>query len=234
MENPEEKLRTNSQAGNSPKIFGIGFHKTGTTSLGEALQYLGYKVCHGAGPVRQALGQQRMMQLLYDHDLESIFAVADQYEAFQDNPWYILYEELDQRFAGSKFILTTRDENRWLQSVVNHFKRTESDFRMWIYDTGSPVGNEHLFVERYRRHNREVSAYFADRPEDLLVVNWEEGNGWAELCGFLQRNIPDSAFPHANTGDYSSPRRRRLKRLLGKWKRYLIAWGASIIPGVPA
>ncbi len=30
-----------------PKVFGIGFHKTGTTSLGRALRALGYRVHKG-------------------------------------------------------------------------------------------------------------------------------------------------------------------------------------------
>ena len=51
------------------KIFGIGFHKTGLTSLGEAFEMLGYKTCHKAKPVRDKLGQAEMMDLLHANDL---------------------------------------------------------------------------------------------------------------------------------------------------------------------
>jgi hypothetical protein len=32
-----------------PKIFATGFHKTGTTSLADALELIGYNVCGGIG-----------------------------------------------------------------------------------------------------------------------------------------------------------------------------------------
>ena len=42
MENTQENPDAKSGGGKRAKIFGIGFHKTGTTSLGEALQGLGW------------------------------------------------------------------------------------------------------------------------------------------------------------------------------------------------
>ena len=35
--------------GTRRKVFGIGFHKTATSSLGKALEELGYKVSQGFG-----------------------------------------------------------------------------------------------------------------------------------------------------------------------------------------
>jgi hypothetical protein len=53
-----------------------------------------------------------------------------------------------------------------------------------------------------RKHNAEVKHYFRDRGKDLLIVDWEEGDGWKELCNFLGKDIPDEDFPHANKGTY--------------------------------
>jgi hypothetical protein len=42
-----------------------------------------------------------------------------------------------------------------------------------------------------------VLEYFGDRVnKDLLVVCWENGDGWAELSRFLKRRAPDEPFPH--------------------------------------
>lgn len=196
-----------------PRVFGVGFHKTGTTTLGVALEHLGYRVCHGAGPLRAALGHERMMALLHSRRLEPVFTVAERYDAFQDNPWYLLYRELDERFPGSLFVLTRRSERTWIRSVVRYFGESESDFRKWIYGVGSPVGNEELFRERYRRHNDEVVEHFADRPGQLLHVDWESGDGWPELCAFLERPVPDLPFPHANPSRPASRLRRWASRL---------------------
>ena len=139
-----------------------------------------------------------MMRRLEAGELEPIFRVAESFDAFRDNPWFCLFRELDTRFPGSRFILTLRDELRWMDSVVNHFGRTDSDFRRWIYGVGSPIGNERVFLDRYCRHNREVRAYFEDRPDDLLVLPIEQGAGWPELCEFLDAPTPEQAFPYSN------------------------------------
>jgi hypothetical protein len=180
------------------KVFGIGFHKTGTTSLGVAFEHLGYHVCHGASPLRAALGHRLMMHMLHDGYLKPIMRVAARYDAFEDNPWFLLYRELDRQFGGGKFILTIRDESRWLESATRYFGGTQSDLRVWIYGVGHPAGHEQRWLDRYRRHNDDVKDYFRDRPNDLLVVDWERGDGWAELSAFLGRSIPSPApaFPH--------------------------------------
>lgn len=180
----------------SGKIFGIGFHKTGTTSLAAALRELGYRTCDGAGPLRQALGQAEMMRLLRGHQLEPIMQVAERHDGFADTPWFMLYRDLDRRFPGSRFILTVRDEQRWLASVMRYFGDTESDLRAWIYGAASPVGSEGQWLARYRRHVEEVQAYFSRRRDQLLVVDWERGGGWEELCRFLGRTPPSQPFPH--------------------------------------
>jgi hypothetical protein len=194
------------------KVFGIGFHKTGTSTLDIALKKLGYNVCG----VRHDLTEK-----LFEHDLNPIFKIVDKYDAFQDNPWPILYKELDKRYSHSKFILTLRNEDKWIQSVVNYFGDSDTEMRRWIYGVGHPKGNEEIYLEKYRNHNHEVVEYFKDRKDDLLVVSWENGDGWKELCQFLGKSIPDIEFPHANKGaDQMKMRRyRKLKKLLQKLKR---------------
>lgn len=180
----------------SQKVFGIGFHKTGTTSLGAALAALGYTTCDGAGAVRRAIGHSQMMRLLRGNQLEPIMQVAEHYDGFTDNPWFMLFRDLDRRFPGSKFILTVRDERRWLESALRYFGQSESDLRMWIYGSGRPLGHEEHWLARYRDHINQVTAYFRHRPDDLLVVDWEQGAGWEDLGRFLGRPVPSGPFPH--------------------------------------
>lgn len=187
----------------SARVFGIGLHKTGTTSLGVALEQLGYDVCHGARPLRHVLGNEQMMELLRHARLEPVFRIAEAFDAFEDHPWSVLYRELDQRFPGSRFILTVRDESRWLASAIRFWGATEFDLRTWIYGAGGPLGHEQRYVARFRAHNTEVRDYFRQRPEDLLMVDWETGDGWRELARFLGREAPALPFPHVRP-----PRRR--------------------------
>ncbi len=172
-----------------PKVFGIGFHKTGTTSLGHALQLLGYRVCGGIGVHEPDIAVEA---------LDLALQVAPRFDAFQDNPWPVLYRNMDCAFPGSRFILTERDIDSWWLSVSRHFGTHHTPMREWIYGAGCPVGNESLYRERHQRHCTEVKAYFKDRPGDLCVMNFSKGDGWEMLCEFLGCPVPDRNFPHLN------------------------------------
>jgi hypothetical protein len=196
----------------TPKLFGVGFHKTGTSSLGRALEQLGYRVGGPFGVRDPAIAETAWPEA--ERRLMTVDAV-------QDNPWPLLYRELDEAHPGSRFVLTVRPTDEWWASVVGHFGGRSTPMREWIYGEGNgdPVGHEALYRERYERHNAEVTARFADRPEVLLVLRLTEGEGWPELCGFLGRPVPDVPFPRVNAAgllttvvNRSRDRARRLLR----------------------
>lgn len=177
----------------TPKVFGIGFQKTGTTTLKFALYELGYDVKGGGF---------ELVPELRKGNLEPAFRVVDAFDAFEDHPWPNLYQELDAYCPGSKFILTLRDEESWIKSVVNHFGFVPDIMQKYTYGAAFPAGYEDVYRERYRRHNAAVRAYFADRPGDLLELNLFEDAGWARLCDFLGKPVPNADFPHLNKGSY--------------------------------
>lgn len=178
---------------NQVKVFGIGFHKTATKSLAMALHRLGYRVT-GSNAVNDPDIARKALTMAY--------SLADEYDAFQDNPWPLLYRQMDARYPGSRFILTTRPVEKWIASVVRYFGERSTPMREWIYGAGkgSPLGNEDLYVARYEAHNSDVRAYFRHRPADLLEMSITEGDGWEKLCPFLGKPMPTGPFPHENKG----------------------------------
>ncbi|PLX22582.1 MAG: hypothetical protein C0599_06025 [Salinivirgaceae bacterium] len=176
------------------KVIGVGFHKTGTSTLDTVLKHLGYKVL-GA--------KTELAENLLNNDLDSVLKMTKKYDAYQDNPWPLLYKEFDKLYPNSKFILTLRDSEKWIKSLVNHFGENHTEMRKWIYGVGHPKGNEEIYLARYKKHNEEVMEYFKDRKEDLLVVNWENGDEWEPICNFLGIPVPNEPFPHANKGNYT-------------------------------
>ena len=173
------------------KVFGTGMQRTGTTSLAKALNHLGIKT----------RDHPRELHGNLDHPL------LQEYEGFTDNPIPLIYKELDARFPGSRFIHTERDEAAWLKSVE------------WLHTTGAVKFHWHaipglaeinqalygrigfdadVFRDTYRRHNREVRAHFADRPDDLLILDITQGEGFEKICPFLGRPAPAESFPHWN------------------------------------
>jgi hypothetical protein len=183
---------------NKPKVFCVGFHKTGTTSIGKAMELIGLKNIHGAGLIRSAVGDTRMMELLFREDYELFFKLAEEYDTFNDNPWFKIYKALDHRFPNSKFILTLREEKEWYESAVRYFGESSSAMRLWLYGKGNPNENRDRFVNVYRKHNLEVQNYFARRPTDLLALSLNETDKMNKITKFLGMPENGIVFPHYN------------------------------------
>ena len=182
------------------RIFGIGMHKTATTSLHQALKILGFDSFHW-GTGEAPMIWQEMNALGRSSTLEQFYALSDL-------PIPLLYQSLDKAYPNSRFILTVRDEVDWLQSVKRLWDKKHNPTRhLWdIY----PISNQlHtalygqkdfdalIFLQRYRRHNAEVLEYFSTR-NDLLVMDMDAGDGWPELCSFLECKYPSVPYPQAN------------------------------------
>lgn len=181
------------------KIFCIGFHKTGTSSLATAFQMMEYRVCRRLGILQDLIPDKNLIELIRNHQSQELLKAIKPYDAFCDNPWPLFYREIDDFYPDSKFILTIREENSWIKSVLNYFKNSETEIREIIYGEASPIGNEAIYLKRYRKHNEEVLEYFKNRPEDLLIIDLEkEVDQWTRLCHFLGKEIPNQEFPHRN------------------------------------
>lgn len=180
------------------KVVGVGWAKTGTTSLGLCLKSLGYDhTSMHRGLVRDwAQG-----------DMSRLLPLMRKLESFEDWPWPLLYREFDREFPGTRFILTTRDSGRWIKSYLNqihqpgHFTPEMNEIRQMIYGCPFPGYTPEQLIARYERHNAEVRDYFRGR-DNFIELSWERGHGWEELCDFLGHPVPSASFPHANRGVY--------------------------------
>lgn len=180
----------------SDKVFCVGFQKTGTTSLGKALNIMGYKV-QGYYPFR-SMAQKK--DLTFDDIWECAKDVLHKYDAFKDTPWPVLYKRLDREFPNAKFILIKRDPERWIKSVTDDFGNYPNQIHHLIYGSAFPLGNERSWIDRYNFHNREVEKYFADQKQRFVSLEMDKGEcNWNSVCAFLNKPVPDMPWPHANT-----------------------------------
>lgn len=179
------------------RILGAGLSKTGTMSLASALTMLGFETIH--------CDTSRLIPVLTGTDNSPDFRLYDDVDAVTDLPTAYFYEELLEVYPGLLVILTIRPEDAWWESIRHHFNvrypishgdvdDVRFDIRTVVY--GSVVAKEHLFRKKYREHNSRVIATV---PRDqLLVMDITKGDGWAELCAFLERPEPREPFPHEN------------------------------------
>ena len=193
----------------SLKVIGAGFGRTGTRSLKEALEMLGFAPCHHMVEVfahpeqvplwdKAALGQMK--------NWDEIFAT---YNSSCDWPSCSFYKELADFYPKAKVILSLRDPKSWYKSVSSTImpammKPKDGEQRRLPGIFGPLLIGEKTFnydfseanmIAVYERHNAEVKRTI---PKDRLLV-FEAKDGWEPLCKFLGVPVPDKPYPLMNT-----------------------------------
>jgi hypothetical protein len=176
------------------RVFCIGLNKTGTLSLHEALEILGYRSFHHGG-----LETMKLVERALEEGKPLLSYLDPEYDAFSDifGLTYDFYIA-DVQYPGSRFILTVRDLEGWLESRRRHVERNQEAAARGEYTDGFDEVDIETWTTEFVRHHALVRSYFADRPDDLLEYDLIGGDGWEPLCGFLGRPVPDAAFPWRN------------------------------------
>ncbi len=174
------------------KIFCIGLNKTGTSSLHRALQDLGFTSQHfGGPPIRKAVERA----IAEDKPLLTYLPEADAYSDIQRLS--VNFERLDREYPGSKFILTTRPIDGWIDSRRRHVERNRAAKARGEYDGTFLEIEPERWRELFEQHHRKVVEYFAGR-DDFIEFRVTDGDGYDKLCPFLGVKQPRSEFPWRN------------------------------------
>jgi hypothetical protein len=188
-----------------PKIFGIGFGKTGTRSLDSYLRSLGYKSIHWPSTVDGIDYEGRVAPFIDDpaRILDEFNPILDEYDAFTDVPFPGLYRALAERYRDARFILMTRDLERWWQSVASHWRLAWGPHRLEPYlqiqyrpylpgKTVATLSDKAIFIEAHKQHIRQVKTDLAGRS--MVCVDLGDPNLAGVIAGFL--GVAPVPFPH--------------------------------------
>jgi hypothetical protein len=194
---------------NRAKVFCIGFHKTGTTSLYAALTKFGLRV---SGTVGERWSAERLAR----DGAALCIEAARRFDAVEDMPWPIFFRELDAAYPGSKFVLSVRESEAWFASIDRHFGDVDAEMHRFVYgeNHGRARDSKARWIEVKRAHDEAVRAHFAGRPGDFLVMDLAGGDGWGKLCPFLGVETPREPFPVANASTARLRWSYRLKKKL--------------------
>jgi hypothetical protein len=203
------------------KIFGVGYIKTGTTTLGVALKQLGYNHCGGGWRVGN-----KMVDPYISGERQPMIDLINKHDSFEDYPFCApgMPAWLDKQFPNSKFILTEREPESWFKSLSNYLfperlgapvsvlkvsQRTGDlplgklyglvTYLLAAFGTLEMEANKAHYIETYKAYNAQVKEMFEGTGR-LLTVSWMQGQGWGPLCKFLGKPIPTRGFPHLNRG----------------------------------
>jgi len=194
------------------EVIGAGLGRTGTMTLKNALEMLGFGPCHHMYEVIQQPEQAPFWERAARGepvDWEQVFA---SYRSSCDWPSCAFYKELAARYPAAKVILTLRDPHAWYKSVSNTILPAmkgplftpdgrqvgpPGNFAPLLIGEktfGNDFSEDHM-VAVFKRHSEEVKRTIP--PERLLV--FEAAQGWEPLCQFLKLPVPADAFPRTNS-----------------------------------
>lgn len=172
------------------KIFIVGLHKTGTTSLAYFFERLGYLV---TGPDTHLVAE------IENNNFKEINNFLEKYDVFQDDPWYMIYPYLYTKFPNAKFILLERCESDWIDSVQRFYgeDRYNNAVRRKFYGNANTIQNKKEYLQKYRSHNKEVKNFFSNK-ENFISISIANDKDAIRLQKFLNFKIKFTSFPHKN------------------------------------
>lgn len=194
-------------------VIGAGFGRTGTLSMKNALEKLGFDPCYHMMEVFNNPGfDEHWKNAAYGEEMDWD-EVFKGYKATVDWPGCSYWKELSDFYPEAKVVLSLRDPIRWHESTQNTIfsekmmkRRAEGPpnenrigmMKKILGDTfdGRVADRDHA-VAVFNAHTEEVKRTIA--PERLLI--FEVGEGWDRLCAFLGVDVPDEPYPRTNSRD---------------------------------
>jgi len=234
------------------KIIGAGFGRTGTRSLKEALEILGFGPCYHMVEVFEHPEHVAQWDAASKGEPIDWKELLHDYRATVDWPGCTFYKELMTVYPNARVLLSVRDPEKWYESAkstiyqVNHSRRTLSTSLLFFFlklvkpgiAAGVPMNQRLIWhgtfhdrfedkeyaISVFNQHNEEVKSYVP--AEKLLVYSVKEG--WEPLCAFLGVPVPDVPFPHLNDRE-NFPGNKMGQELQKRVVRGTLVAGASVI-----
>jgi len=188
------------------EVIGAGFGRTGTHSLGIALEKLGLGPCYNFLEIHKPPDHTELWNDALDDKHVDWDMLYQSYQSAVEWPTVAFLPQLLLHYPDAKFILTLRDPEEWYESAnatifegleLSQYnpdktrQATSAMKRRLILETtfsGKYRDKAHT-IAVYERHIRNVKELIP--PSQLLQFHVSQG--WEPLCGFL-----DVPFPSGN------------------------------------
>ncbi len=218
----------------SIKIIGAGLPRTGTNTLKESLEKLGYMKTYHMKELLVHPENLHYWLTLRDTGSTQWDELYNGYQATVDFPGYPWYKEHMKKYPEAKVILTVRPFEKWYTSIYSTiWKAGPQNFKQKMAMMAKLLLNPRLrsvikcvkfakqsifhthFQDRFEdkafaekmfyKHIEDVKAYV---PADKLLI-FDVSEGWGPLCKFLGVPEPDQPIPHLN-------KKENFKEMLGE------------------
>ena len=193
------------------RLVGVGFGRTSTLSLKQALETLGVSKCYHMAEVVAHPEHADLWRKAWQGEdpWEQLF---DGYAAAVDWPAAAFWPRLMRIFPDAKIILTVRDAESWYASAQRTIFRSMQDglrsddatrrerLRMAkeIIIDGTFGGDLDDKANALAVYEANVARARREVPADRLIV-FDSNDGWEPLCRALELPVPAEPYPRINT-----------------------------------
>ncbi len=207
----------------SIKIIGAGLPRTGTNTLREALEILGFSKTYHMKHLLVHPEDLHYWTTLKATGTTDWNALYNGYQATVDFPCYPWYKEHMKQYPDAKVILSLRPFEKWYISYYSTIWKAQNppdaeraamgekiaaDARLQTVMnvmgfSRQVMSEDHFqgkfldkeFMEKlFNEYNEDVKKYV---PADKLLV-FDVTEGWEPLCKFLDVEVPNEPLPHTN------------------------------------
>lgn len=207
----------------SIKIIGAGLPRTGTNTLRESLQKLGYEKTYHMKELLVHPEDLHYWKTLCTTGTTNWKALYNGYEATVDFPCYPWYKEHMKQYPEAKVILSTRPFEQWYSSVYSTIWQAQNPSKsqklemsqkvlsnprlqsvMKVLEFSKEIIMEEHFEGKFldkmfaeKVFNRHIEDVKRSVPANKLLI-YDVNEGWEPLCKFLHATVPSDPFPHTN------------------------------------
>lgn len=197
------------------EVIGSGFGRTGTRSLKDALEVLGYGPCHHMEEVFANPGQVDHWRAIARGEPVDLAEVFDGYRAQIDWPGAHVWRTASEVFPEARVIHSTRPPDRWWASFSRTIGKLLEHYRgiplpphiAAMMEAAEEFVGQQTFggnwtdrdaaIAAFERREAEVRSAI---PADRLLA-FDVAEGWEPLCAFLGQPVPDQPFPRLNQSE---------------------------------
>lgn len=186
------------------EVIGAGFGRTGTDSMREALNMLGFGPCHHMREVNANEEQKQRWRALARGESPSWEALLSGYRSCVDWPSAHYWRELIEVYPRAKVVLTYRSAESWWtsfeQTILAGLKLSTDRESLGLALIRDQVfgGRADDRAHAIARYEANVAAVRATVPAGRLLVH-RLGDGWEPLCKHLGVAVPSAPYPRVNS-----------------------------------
>ncbi|KAF2102369.1 hypothetical protein NA57DRAFT_63340 [Rhizodiscina lignyota] len=207
-------------------VLALGLSRSGTDSLRQALEQLGYSTCyHGTAQIARQRGlipatnPNDMSWWHFDSGLtrQDFDRILADCRAVTDLPCSMFVDELLRCYPEAKVIVNFREDvEAWHTSIAKTLVRIGNSwtlallslfnnemfwyFHIWRTNFTQPwqISNwDARGRALYKEHYAHLRGVLNEQGRQSL--EWRAEEGWEPLCKYLEQPVPDGPFPHGNT-----------------------------------